>query len=458
MRIFSFIKNLFLFFLTVALVLGLLAIFVPWNQVLEDRLKEMAAANGLKGLEFSLGEISPTTFTLDNVKLGEGSPLTLSQLKIDFVPDDLIEGRLRQLNLDGLAFNLRQEKDAWQVEGIALPQSEGSEKFLLPVTVSELSVLPLETFTLANGSFKAGAAGWQTSMGFDGRLGLKEKDFSLTLKNLSGTFNKIELTSGPVIVKATLDEAKSKWQGSWRLDKLSIKKIEWPLPDFSGAGTLVAFADHAVISGKLQSADKTHGLSFAYQLGWDNSAPRLLISEAFLPWNGGVISTHNINVPLSGKQPIKLVLQVQRIPIGQLMQDLTGKKATATGVVSGTLPLTIMPDGSVRIEQGRLQADAPGIISLQPEAIPGDQQQVALVRDILKNLHYKLLSIELQNEKDNKMTVKLALEGQNPDIEAGRPVKLNVQLTGDVLDFIQNSVMTITDPKKLLKQGRDAKP
>jgi len=39
----------------------------------------------------------------------------------------------------------------------------------------------------------------------------------------------------------------------------------------------------------------------------------------------------------------------------------------------------------------------------------------------------------------------------------GRPVKLKVHLTGDVLGFLRQNLTTLNDPGKLLKRGTDAK-
>ena len=91
-----------------------------------------------------------------------------------------------------------------------------------------------------------------------------------------------------------------------------------------------------------------------------------------------------------------------------------------------------------------------------PGAIPGDNQQIALVREILKDLHYSLLSVAVDSGKDHKLSVMLALEGNNLSVYNGRPVKLKVHLSGDVLNFIQQNLTAFTDPKQLLKQGKNA--
>jgi len=100
------------------------------------------------------------------------------------------------------------------------------------------------------------------------------------------------------------------------------------------------------------------------------------------------------------------------------------------------VPLTIARDGAVQVGKTALNADAPGTIALAPEAIPGDNAQVALVRDVLKNLHYTLLAVGLDTAPDGSLQAALAVSGKNPDVENGRPIKLQVHLSGDLLNLI----------------------
>jgi hypothetical protein len=244
------------------------------------------------------------------------------------------------------------------------------------------------------------------------------------------------------------------WAGTWKINNLILKNSDVPLPPLKGDGTLNVTSAALNITGALVDDAKTTGATFEYRFEFSGATNRVRVAEAHLPWSGGKISTRDVIYNVGGKQPTKIELKIDHVPIDEFLQELTGKKATATGVVSGTLPITLMADGKIRIGHGRLQAEAPGIIALQPDAIPGDNEQVVMVREILKNLHYKLLALDISPDKDNKLSIKLALEGHNPDIEKGRPVKLNVHLSGDLLGLLENGVTTLTDPKKFLKDQK----
>lgn len=82
---------------------------------------------------------------------------------------------------------------------------------------------------------------------------------------------------------------------------------------------------------------------------------------------------------------------------------------------------------------------------------------MALVRDILKNFHYTNFAMGINSGKDDKLSMLLQLSGNNPEVYNGREVKLNVNLTGDLLSVIRQSMMSVSDPQQLMKDSH-AKP
>lgn len=182
--------------------------------------------------------------------------------------------------------------------------------------------------------------------------------------------------------------------------------------------------------------------------------PLLRIVKAGMPWKEGRLAAENVAVQLKGDKPVKLALEVSNVSIAELMGALTGDRVSATGAISGTLPVLVKRIGEIQLLQGELKAGGPGSITMPPDVIPGDNEQVALVRQILENLQYTSLSITTSVGEDGETGVLMTLEGNNPKVYDGRPVKLNVNLTGDVLEFIQQNILLLTSPETLLKPGR----
>ena len=257
---------------------------------------------------------------------------------------------------------------------------------------------------------------------------------------------KINIADGNITVKATQMDP---WIGKWQLHNIQVDSENLALPALEGKGRLQILGDSFSLSGRFKSKDHTYRTIFNFYM----PSNKLKLLYATLPWKGGTLTVKNVLIPLKSKQPIKTVLHVQQVSIGALMQILTGERVSATGSVSGDLPLIIERNGSFSFGKGKLQADSPGTITMPSDVIPGDNEQIAMTRNILKNFHYGTLSLSISSNADGEILVLITLEGNNPDMYNGRPVKINVRLGGDVLNLIRQNVLLLTDPKSILKQG-----
>ena len=277
---------------------------------------------------------------------------------------------------------------------------------------------------------------------------------ALTVDAKAITYKQDAITATITSASATakLNPERGQWAGTWKAGPITLKDND-ALPPLDGTGTVTILPDHAKIDGTLTDKDKKTSARFsATQHFTDPAKNRLTLTEAAMPWKNGMLRTKNVAIPLGKKTPIKFDLTVENVSLDELLQAMTGKRVSATGVVSGTLPLVYNPDGSIEPGKGLLNTGEPGTITMPPDAIPGDNPQIALTRDILSNFHYNVLSITTEQAEDGSPVILLSLEGNNPDVQKGHPVKLNVRLTGDVLDFIRQNVILLTTPEKLLQQ------
>lgn len=244
------------------------------------------------------------------------------------------------------------------------------------------------------------------------------------------------------------------WEGQWKAEGITVEDEALALPPLTGAGTLQVDATALNATGQFDSDAKTHAATVDVHYDFaDEAKSKLTIAEARMPWGGGVVALTKTTLPLGAKKPIILTLNVRKVNVEPLIQALGVSGATATGAVSGNIPLTVMPDGKIKVGTGGLNAAEPGIITLPPETIPGENAQVSLVREVMKNLHYTVLGLSLASDSDGNLLVKLGVEGKNPDVENGRPVKLNVQLSGDLLDLLLQNMQLMSDPTTFIEQS-----
>lgn len=169
-----------------------------------------------------------------------------------------------------------------------------------------------------------------------------------------------------------------------------------------------------------------------------------ILDVAHFHWQlaGGIIKTDPFALPLDTLEKT-IRLQASNINLTELaiMADIDGLEAT--GVLNGDIPVTVSPQG-FDINKGLLKAAGEGVIRYNPEEVPpalaGSNQQITTVRDALKNLQYKDLSMEISGGSEGAQTIGLHISGKNPDFYGGHPVELNLNLDGDLGALIRQSL------------------
>ncbi len=254
------------------------------------------------------------------------------------------------------------------------------------------------------------------------------------------------------------DATKKQWSGPWAVKAIVLQNFPVDVPPLEGVGTLTRDDGAIQLQGEIASADKQFRAVFKLDYPMEDSAKAVFtLSSLVLPWNGGVVSLKNVTVPIFGEKPIKFALGVKAVSLDKVMSGATGDKASATGTISGAVPVTINRDGTFSLQAGTLKADGVGKLTLSPDLIPGDNAQVQIVRDVMKDFHYDVFSMAVENGDNKKLSILLSLSGNNPDVYNGREINLNVHLGGDVIQLLTQSVMLLNDPQQLLRQEKHDK-
>lgn len=447
------------------LVLAVAAIMLlPWKPLVEQQLVRMLAKQGIAPAQVTVDHIGWRGLVLKDVSLGE-PPLKLAQITLGYQPRALLRGQVEAVEMGGLSIHAVERDGAWKVEGLeGLPHSDKPQKTSsIPVTLDDLKKLPLREIRLQESEVTVDGADIFAAIPLSLRL---QKNIENAAARITATsdaaqikMGKNSLAIGHSSIEATLDAAAQQWQGTWAMDDMVLTSESLSLPPLQASGTLKLLRDSVEVAGSIRSRDKFYAAEFTLAYALNNpAASALVITRTSMPFNGGTLATRNVRVPLGGKkQALRFTLSLRNIAVDTLMQALTDNRATASGMVSGDVPVTITAAGKLLVGKGSLKAQEPGTIALAPEVIPGDNPQVALVREVMKNLQYKLLALDFSMGADNKLAARLAVEGQNPDVEQGRPVKLTINLSGDLLDLITQNVTLMTAPKTFIEQKRHEK-
>lgn len=449
-------NRLFVFLAVLVAIISAVILLAPWKDLMEARLKSILVKQGLVNPQLQIASVGWRELNLSGISIGDDNPLTLNDVKLKYSLSDLWHGQIQDVELAGLNVTIREMQDDWIISGIA-GGSDPKSRFSIPASVANV---PLQTAKLTGGKLHIIAQDWQAEVPLDiAWQKSPEPKLAYLGERLQWNGPDIDIQAAEFMANATLIEEKGEWQGRWAIKNVQVQNKALAVPVMQAAGTFNAGEDGIKIAGTIHSADKTHQAQF--QLNYSLRKPSdsiLKVDSVAVPWKEGRLSSRNILIPLAGNQPIRFNLDVEGVSIDALLQAVTGKRVTGTGAVSGRVPLILGRDGSIEVNQGVLQADGAGVISMDPTAIPGDNPQIVLVQGILKNFHYSALSIAVGGGEKDKLSLRLIIEGSNPDVYNGRAVKLNLNLTGDVLDLIRQSILPLADPKRLLQQDNNANP
>ena len=434
-----------------------IVIAVPWKRALEQQLISALEKHGFSEVSLQVAGVGLHSIVLEDIVFGGENAVRLKNVKIDYSAAGLRARRLESVTILAPTFVVRQQGARWIVQGLESLQASPPS---VPLNVASLNKIinqiPVDRVIVENGEMNIQADLWSLSLPLN--MTIDKSPDKISYKSNGAHFRKgdIEAESGDMIVDLHFEKDSQTWRGNWQIDKVRVDGVSTPIPLLSGDGTLSAKEDAINIYGSLKSKDEPYKMEFGYDHSFDKTSASLLtLASAEMPWKEGHLKVKDVKIPLGETRALNLNIQVDRVSVDELLGAMTGQRVTATGYVSGTIPVTVTKKGDLIFGAGQLKATGPGMINMPPDAIPGDNKQVALARSILADLNYEALSISLNNDNQGDLGVLMNVEGSNPAVYEGRAVKLNVNLTGDVLDFIQQNVILFTKPQNLWEHNED---
>jgi len=189
----------------------------------------------------------------------------------------------------------------------------------------------------------------------------------------------------------------------------------------------------------------TDGL-FAFEVARDGT---LRIEQVALHWAGGTVRAGPAMLaPGAGEHA--LTLEAEGMDLGQVLALAGVEGLEGTGTLAGQIPLALSGQ-EVRFVKGRLASVGEGYIRYDPAhppafLDPGAGEGMALLRQALQDFHYSELSVTIDGVAGREMTVGLRLNGANPGFQDGRPVALNLNLSGALEAVLRDSLRSYRIP------------
>lgn len=156
-------------------------------------------------------------------------------------------------------------------------------------------------------------------------------------------------------------------------------------------------------------------------------------------WAGGSVGTEAASIDLDRIEAGGLTLTMSDVELNQLLGMIMKEGLSATGRLQGRLPVRYQ-EGAWIIENGLLETPEEGVIRYKPDTgspLQTDANpQVTMLLHALENFHYTRLRLTIMSRPDGIMKLVMAISGNNPDRFGGKPINLNINLEGKLIDMI----------------------
>lgn len=161
---------------------------------------------------------------------------------------------------------------------------------------------------------------------------------------------------------------------------------------------------------------------------------------------GGTVSSDRIRY--QGGGITQFSAQLQAIDLAQLMSLSAYDAVSATGLISGTLPIELRPIelrpnelGGITplMTGGRLRALPPGGTIRYGSGISGTgNQSLDLVYQALQHYRYDMLEAGVDYRADGELLLAVRMEGLSPELNQGQRINLNLNVSDDIPALLQS--------------------
>ncbi|NNG04783.1 MAG: hypothetical protein HKM95_11880 [Inquilinus sp.] len=141
----------------------------------------------------------------------------------------------------------------------------------------------------------------------------------------------------------------------------------------------------------------------------------------------------------------RLDLEVERVDLARVSEQVAIEGLSVTGLISGTVPLRLSDD-TISIDNGVLETVEPGVIRYEaslPEGIAAGDGGIGLLLSAVRDFRYRTLRATLNGRTGDDLTVGIRVEGANPALYEGFPVALNINLTGALDQILRRGLDTL---------------
>lgn len=161
---------------------------------------------------------------------------------------------------------------------------------------------------------------------------------------------------------------------------------------------------------------------------------QLRIDDNQLNLLNGVVSLRS-DVYHLDSESLLFYVDLSQLDIARLLAEYPAAELEGSGLLSGVIPIRWTSEGFF-VDQGSLASHPPGGQIQYRSARIREMAQNNVILDVvmeaLDDFHYSELSGVIGYQEDGKLSLGLVLQGNNPALENGRPIRLEVNIEEDL--------------------------
>ena len=165
----------------------------------------------------------------------------------------------------------------------------------------------------------------------------------------------------------------------------------------------------------------------------------LYLRNAEWQWFGGVLRIRDGVIPL-GMESSNVSMVVESLDLALLADYINMDGLSAEGRIDGVLPL-VFEGGAAKVANGILATTRGGVFRYQGKALDSARASLGssgeLAVDALREFQFDRLTMTLNGDLDGEIEIGLRMEGKNPDLYGGVPIKYSINIEAPISGLIQ---------------------
>ena len=201
---------------------------------------------------------------------------------------------------------------------------------------------------------------------------------------------------------------------------------------------------------RIRSIDIGTELLFGLMSFSVTSEGRVFLEKAEWPWAGGMVGAERTELYFDDRAQ-ELVLTAREIDLEEVFTMLDVDGLGGAGILDGELPVSIL-EGSIEITDGLLVSSSEGgTLQYNGSAsqMNSEEDGVSLLFNALQDFHYDKLSVSINGRTTDVLTVSIGLNGYNPTVMDGFPIKLNINTEGPLVEMLRQGTIGYRIPNQI---------